>query len=151
MRGEILGYDANNDTGVIVSEGKRYKFGKENWRENTLPVKGAKVDFINQGERAEDIYLINGYAAGDSSLTILALISLGITFLFGFAGTLISRMAISKHSFSQALPATAVHLVITVLAVIPVIGWIIYVIGTAYFMVKNYRYVINPEGENPYA
>ena len=150
MQGEILGYDAQNDTGVIVHEGKRYGFSKQNWRENTLPLKGAKVDFVAKGEVAEDIYLLQGYSAGESSLTILALISLAITFFFGFAGTLISRMAISKHSFSRALPATAVHLVITVLAAVPLLGWIIYVIGTAYFMVKNYRYVMQPQGDNPY-
>ena len=57
MKGQILGFDGN--IGFITGEdNKRYSFTKEEWKENTPPEKGQKVDFNAEGENAKDIYLI---------------------------------------------------------------------------------------------
>ena len=147
MKGKVLGYSSNDNEGVIVVDEKRYKFEKEDWKESQVPQKGMEVDFINEAENAKEIYLL---VSQDKDTTLLGIISLAITFFLGFIGTLISRMVISKHSFSQALMPTLGHLAITLLALIPVLGWIFYVVGTIYFMVKNYQLVLNPQGINKY-
>lgn len=147
MQGTILGFNTQENEGVIITDDQRYLFSKEDWKEKTLPQKGQKVDFVAQDMQAKDIYLITQTA---TDITILSLISLAITFLLGFLGTLISRMVISKHDFSQAMMPTLAHLIITVLAFIPILGWIIYLVGTIYFMIKNYQFVLNPQGLNKY-
>lgn len=147
MQGIVLGYSVNDETGVIIAEEKRYTFSKDDWKENRLPQKGMEIDFVAMGSDAKDIYIV---AKDIDSTTMLGLISLAITFLLGFIGTLISRMVISKHDFSDAMPATFGHLIITILAFIPLLGWVIYVVGTIYFMVKNYQLVLNPQGVNRY-
>jgi hypothetical protein len=150
MQGEVLGYDVDNDKGVIIVNETRYAFDKAGWREQTMPQKGMRVDFVAQNGRAEDIYIVSdrGY---ENSVTILGVLSLAITFFLGFVGTLISRLAISKQSLSEAAMPVFIHFVITVFAVIPVIGWLVYVIGTIYYMVQNYKLVVEPQEQNKYA
>ena len=97
-----------------------------------------KVDFaINEQEEAIDIYTIKDKAAENTSI-LLGLAAVVITFLFGFIGTLISRLALARQSFGSSLVPTAIHFLITLLVFIPIIGWIGYFIGTIYFMYKNY-------------
>ncbi len=150
MQGEVLGYDVENDTGVIIVNETRYGFDKAGWREQTMPQKGMRVDFVAQNKRAEDIYIVSdrGY---ENSVTILGVLSLAITFFLGFIGTLISRLAISKQSFSEAAMPVFIHFVITVFAAVPVIGWLVYIIGTIYYMVQNYKLVVDPQEQNRYA
>jgi uncharacterized membrane protein len=147
MQGIVLGFDTNEKQGVIIANDERYKFCQNDWKEQKPPQKGLRVDFVAEENGAKEIYLV---ASEPADTTILALISLAITFLLGFIGTLISRIVISKHDFSQALMPTLAHFIITILAFIPILGWIIYVVGTVYFMVKNYQYVLNPQGVNKY-
>lgn len=139
MTGTILGYDNSNNTGTISGEnGQRYPFKKENWKESIDPKKELKVDFaVSEDNEAIDIYSIRDKAAENTN-TLMGLVAVAITFFFGFIGTLISRIALGKQSFGEALVPTVIHFVITLLLFIPFVGWIIYLIGTGYYMYQNY-------------
>jgi len=150
MQGIVLGFNEKLNEGVIVADEKRYKFETNDWKESFSPKKGAKVDFIVEGEKAKEIYLIDT-SKEENSLMILGVISLFITFFFGFIGTAISRMAISKQSFSDAIGAIAIHAVITILGLlVPAFGVLIYLVGTIYYMVQNYKLIIKPAPFNKY-
>jgi len=141
MEGKVLGFDSNVNEGAINGkEGTRYAFSKNEWRGSVEPVMDMLVDFEVEGDKAVRIYPIKNHDAEENRL-IIGIISLAITFFLGFIGTLISRMAISKHTFSKAALPTFIHLLITLIGLIPVVGWIFYVIGTVYFMVKNYKLI----------
>jgi uncharacterized membrane protein YhaH (DUF805 family) len=59
MRGNVIGYDADTNTGAISGhDGRRYDFATQDWRDNGLPRHGDVVDFTPEGERAAQIYLI---------------------------------------------------------------------------------------------
>jgi hypothetical protein len=144
MTGKVLGFDVKSNKGVISSDdGKRYSFTKNDWKESSLPQKEMRVDFdISDGDIATDIYIIR-----DSELerneTYMGLLSIAITFFFGFIGTFVSRLVLSKQPFAKTLMPTLIHFIFTILVVVPLVGWIIYLIGTAYYMVKNYQLVVN--------
>jgi uncharacterized membrane protein (DUF106 family) len=150
MIGKILGYDKNNNTGIISADnGTRYKFSKEDWKENNLPQKEMKVDFEPTDENnAKDIYVVQDQLAENTN-TLLGLIAIGITFFFGFIGTFISRLFIAKEPLGNVIIPTIIHFIITVLVIIPILGWLIYFIGTCYYMYKNYMLVTQPE-YNPF-
>jgi len=59
MTGKVLGYDKENDEGTIsANDGIRYKFKKENFKDEVSPIKDMKVDFeITDGKKAIDIYI----------------------------------------------------------------------------------------------
>jgi hypothetical protein len=150
MTGRVLGYDTTNNTGVIsVDNGTRYKFTKEDWKETTQPKKEILVDFESgDNNTAKDIYIVADTLVENTN-TILGLIAVGITFFFGFIGTFISRLFIAKEPLGNTIFPTIIHFIITVSVVIPLIGWLIYFIGTCYYMYKNYMLVTEPE-YNPY-
>lgn len=150
MTGKILGFDTSDNSGIISSQsGTRYKFTKEDWKETTLPKKEMSVDFEGtEDNRAKDIYIITDQLA-ENTTTLLGLIAVGITFFFGFIGTFISRLFIAKEPLGHTILPTVIHFIITICVVIPLVGWLIYFIGTCYYMYKNYMLVINPE-YNPY-
>ena len=104
------------------------------------------VDFEILEEKAINIFPIKDQDAEDNKI-ILGIVSLLLTFFLGFIGTLISRLAISKHSFTKSALPIFIHFIITLLALIPVAGWIFYIIGTIYFMARNYQYVQNPKAK----
>lgn len=139
MTGRILGYDSSNNTGTISGDDStRYKFSNEDWRDDTPPQKEMKVDFETGDENcAKDIYLIRDKEAENSS-TLLGLVAVGITFFFGFIGTFVSRLFIAKEPIGSALIATAIHFLITLLVFIPILGWLLFMIGSGYFMYKNF-------------
>jgi len=139
MTGKILGYDTPNNTGTISSDdGKRYKFSKDDWKENVAPQKEAKVDFdIAEDGTAKEIYQINDKMAENND-ALTGLLAIGITFFFGFIGTFVSRLVLAKQPVGKTIVPTLIHFVITLLGLIPVLGWIIYLIGTGYYMYKNY-------------
>ena len=145
MTGIVLGYDSNDNTGTISAEnGKRYKFSKEAWKENNEPKKEMKVDFeITDEDIAKDIYMLTDTVAENTS-TLLGLVAVGLTFFLGFIGTFISRLFIAKEPVGNVLVPTAIHFVITILAIVPLLGWLIYLIGTAYYMYKNFMLVTQP-------
>ncbi len=150
MTGKILGYNTSDNTGIISSDnGTRYKFTKEQWKEQSTPQKEMLVDFeATEENTAKDIYVVHDQLAENTN-TLLGLIAVGITFFFGFIGTFISRLFIAKESIGNVILPTIIHFVITALVIIPLFGWIIYFIGTCYYMYKNYMLVTQPEF-NPY-
>ena len=151
MTGKILGYDTNNKEGVISADnGIRYKFTNQDWKENTPIQKELYVDFeVSQENTAKDVYVVKNQLAENTN-TLLGLIAVGITFFFGFVGTFISRLFIAKEPLGNTIFPTIIHFMITISLVIPLIGWLIYFIGTCYYMYKNYMCVTKPE-YNPYA
>lgn len=61
MKGKVLGYNKENQTGVITSEeGKRYTFSRADWESPNEPVPNASVDFETEDNRAVGIYRVGG-------------------------------------------------------------------------------------------
>ena len=57
MQGKILAIEENK--GIILSDdGKRYEFDLDEWKEKVKPLKGMRVDFEIEGEKAKNIYLL---------------------------------------------------------------------------------------------
>jgi hypothetical protein len=103
-----------------------------------------KVDFETNDEgNAKDIYLVKDQVAENTS-TLLGLVAVGITFFFGFVGTFISRLFIAKQPIGSTIVPTAIHFLITILLFIPIIGWLIYLGGTFYYMYNNYQLSTQP-------
>ena len=144
MTGKILGFNTTDNTGTLSGDdGKRYKFSKGAWKENNAPQKDVKVDFdINEDGTAGDIYQIKDDIAMNNN-TMMGLLAIGITFFFGFIGTFVSRLVLSHQPIGKTVVPTLIHFVITLLGFIPILGWIIYLVGTGYYMYKNYLLVIN--------
>ena len=144
MTGKILGFDIANNTGTVSGDdGKRYKFSKDDWKESIAPQKEIKVDFdIAEGGIAKDIYQVKD-SVSENNNTLMGLLSIGITFFFGFIGTFVSRLVLSKQPVEKTLIPTLIHFIITLMVLVPVLGWIIYLAGTVYYMVKNYQLVVN--------
>jgi hypothetical protein len=102
-----------------------------------------RVDFIISDEnRAKDIYLVRDKEEYNCR-TLLGLVAVGITFFFGFIGTFVTRLFIAKEPIGSAIIATIIHLIISILIIVPLLGWLIYMIGTGYYMYKNYQLVVN--------
>ncbi len=147
MEGRVLGFDDKIKEGALKGKnGNRYKFSIDSWKNEQVPSFDMLVDFEISEENAVNIFLIKEPDADDNKI-ILGIVSLLLTFFLGFIGTLISRLAISKHSFLKSVPPIFLHFIITLLALIPVAGWLFYIFGTIYFMVKNYQYVQDPKRE----
>jgi len=143
MKGKILGYDIAASTGSISGEdGNRYAFKKEEWKETIVPSKEMMVDFeIDANSKdAKNIYSIKDTEAENNSM-LMGLFALGITFFFGFIGTFVSRLILAKQPIEKTIVPTLIHFVVTLLLLIPILGWFIYLIGTLYYMVKNYGVV----------
>ncbi|PHS42232.1 MAG: hypothetical protein COB07_00395 [Sulfurovum sp.] len=139
MTGKILGFDITNNTGTVSGDdGKRYKFSKVDWKESVAPQKETKVDFdMGEDGTAKEIYQITDKVAENND-ALMGLLAIGITFFFGFIGTFVSRLVLAKQPIEKTIVPTLIHFVITMLALIPILGWIIYLIGTGYYMYKNY-------------
>ena len=57
MKGKILDYSVQENTGVITAEdGGRYNFVGSEWKESGVPTKGALVDFDVQDKNALGVY-----------------------------------------------------------------------------------------------
>jgi hypothetical protein len=141
MKGKILGYDSRNSEGAIQgTDGNRYTFPLAEWKGEDVPKPEIPVDFVPDEGVALRIYPIRDSEAEESKF-FLGIISLLITFFLGFIGTLVSRLAIAKQPFSKVIMPVLIHAIITLFFFIPVIGWVIYVVCTIYFMVKNYQII----------
>jgi hypothetical protein len=148
MEGRVLGFDNKTNDGAIKGkDGTRYQFTIDSWKSDKDPILDMLVDFEVSEETAVNIFPVKDQDAEDNKI-ILGIVSLVLTFFLGFIGTLISRLAISKHSFSKSALSIFIHFIITLIALIPVIGWVFYAIGTIFFMAKNYQYVQNPKKES---
>ena len=67
MRGNILNYSEENDTGIITGPGdSRYKFSKVDWREGCPVISRVNVDFVAEGDRATEIYCTDTDALKDA-------------------------------------------------------------------------------------
>lgn len=148
MEGRVLGFDKKTNEGALKGKnGERYAFSLESWKNDQAPSFDILVDFEVSGENAVNIFPIKDQDAEDNKV-VLGIVSLLLTFFLAFIGTLISRLALSKHSFSKSAVPTFLHLLITLLGLIPVVGWVVYIVGTIYFMVKNYQLVQDPKKNN---
>jgi uncharacterized membrane protein YhaH (DUF805 family) len=59
MRGEIIKADGTDGPGVILGDdGKRYRFSQVQVRSGVIGAMGSKVDFVDLGEEARDIYIL---------------------------------------------------------------------------------------------
>jgi uncharacterized membrane protein len=91
MKGNILGFDADTNTGAISGhDGQRYEFVTQEWRGPAPPLRGETVDFVASGSRAAQIYPLgqrfNPVEADTANVIyILYLVSLlvGITSIVG--------------------------------------------------------------------
>ena len=143
MTGKVLGYDNQTNEGTIsATDGKRYKFTKENWKDSNSPSSNMEVDFeISEDNIAKDIYVTKNIT--EENNTMIGLVAVGLTFFFGFIGTFVSRLFLAKRSVGETLLPTGIHFVLTLLFLIPVLGWIIYLAGTGYYMYKNYKLIVD--------
>lgn len=147
MRGKILGYDVKvNEGSISGDDGTRYVFKKEDWKETVVPSKEMLVDFEvdSNSNNAKNIYYIKDTVAENNNM-IMGLFALGITFFFGFIGTFVSRLILAKQPIEKVLVPTIIHFIITLLILIPILGWFIYLLGTLYYMIKNYGIATNQD------
>ena len=59
MKGNVIGFDPDSNTGAISGhDGQRYDFTTSDWHNHARPRHGDVVDFVADGPRAAQIYLI---------------------------------------------------------------------------------------------
>ena len=99
MRGTIIGFDPDTNTGAISGEdGGRYDFVRLEWHGTAQPSRGAVVDFVADGQQARQIFAVNAGgnpAAGDTAKLIyilyLASLVVGITAIVGVIMAYVNR------------------------------------------------------------
>jgi hypothetical protein len=144
MTGKILGFDSSSNEGTISADnGTRYKFTKEYWKDASQPEANMIVDFeASDDNMAKDIYLT---VKTNNENTTMGLVAVGLTLLFGFIGTFISRAFLAKQSFGSSILPSVLHLFAGIILIIPLLGWLIYFGITGYFMYKNYKLIVEPK------
>ena len=86
MKGNVLGFDPDANSGAISGhDGQRYDFVRLEWRGSAMPVRGAVVDFVVDGNRAIQIYpLVAQFdpqkASTANTVYILYLVGLAVPF-----------------------------------------------------------------------
>jgi uncharacterized membrane protein YhaH (DUF805 family) len=104
MRGNVIGFDADTDTGSISGhDGKRYEFATVDWHERRTPARGSLVDFAPDGQRATQIYLLEPEYVRPT---------LG-QFLFSLRG----RISRSQFWLKWVLPVLAITVVLAIIIV----------------------------------
>ena len=99
MRGRVLGFDPDTNTGAISGDdGRRYDFARIEWHGRTNPTHGIAIDFVPDGQRATRIYpVVAAYDPADAStaniIYILYLLSLvlGVTSIVGLVMAYVNR------------------------------------------------------------
>src|SRR4051794_34155120 len=99
MRGTIIGFDPDANTGAISGEdGGRYDFVRLEWRGASQPSRGAAVDFLPDGMQARQVYAVNASgnpAEGDTAKLIyilyLASLIVGVTAIVGLIMAYVNR------------------------------------------------------------
>ncbi|HWB51149.1 MAG TPA: hypothetical protein VG651_18705 [Stellaceae bacterium] len=81
MKGEVLGFDWETNTGAISGhDGRRYDFVRLDWRGAGAPVRGLAVDFVPEGDRARQVFPLGRFdpheAATANTVYILYLVGL---------------------------------------------------------------------------
>jgi uncharacterized membrane protein YhaH (DUF805 family) len=108
MKGNVIGYDADTNTGAISGhDGRRYDFTTQDWRANGVPRHGDVVDFTAEGDRATQIYLIEPQYVWPGFWR----------FLFSPSG----RICRKQYWVWFFLPVLGIGLALDVLSLIP--GW----------------------------
>lgn len=99
MRGTIIGFDPDSNTGAITGEnGGRYDFVRLEWHGAGQPTRGATVDFVPDGMQARQVYAIGASydaSAGDMAKLVyilyLASLIVGITAIVGVIIAYVNR------------------------------------------------------------
>ncbi|HVH78347.1 MAG TPA: hypothetical protein VM782_03070, partial [Stellaceae bacterium] len=81
MKGNVLGFDPDTNTGAISGhDGQRYDFVRLEWRSPAPPVRGATVDFVADGQRAVQIYPLQQFdpQEGTTANTVYILYLVGL-------------------------------------------------------------------------
>lgn len=112
MRGNVIGYDADTNTGAISGyDGRRYDFATQDWRgaegQSSVPRHGDVIDFTPEGNRATQIYLIDPQYVRPGFWA----------FLFSPSG----RVSRKQYWVWFFLPVTVIGFVLGFLSLIP--GW----------------------------
>lgn len=104
MKGNVIGFDPDSNTGAISGyDGKRYDFAAVDWHGQNRPKHGDLVDFIPEGERAAQVYLIEPEYVEPS---------------FGqFYFSLKGRVSRSQYWLKFFLPVLGITVILNILAV----------------------------------
>ena len=105
MKGNVIGFDPDTNTGAISGhDGQRYDFATSDWHSHSRPQHGDLVDFVAEGQRAAQIYLLEPeYVAP----------SFG-QFLFSARG----RISRSQFWLKWFLPVVAIHLILGTIIIV---------------------------------
>jgi len=142
LLGKILGLSKNSDQGTIIGkDGNRYTFIKNDFHNQTIPDKDVCVEFFPNNNKATKIEICETCCKENPNV-IFAIASIFITLIFGFIGTFISRLLFAKLPIKNVLVATTLHFIISTIVIVPIIGYVIYVVGVLYFTVQNYKLVM---------
>jgi uncharacterized membrane protein YhaH (DUF805 family) len=107
MRGNVIGFDADTNTGAISGhDGKRYEFATVDWHERRTPARGDSVDFAPSGEQATQIYLVEPQYVPPTFGQ----------FLFSVRG----RISRSQFWLKWVLPVEAITLVLIIALVVAI-------------------------------
>lgn len=82
MKGKILDYNIQNNSGIILAEnGERYNFVTNEWKASKSPSINQSVDFTVNNNVAESIYILNDSSQNSKSKIVAGILAL---FLGGF-------------------------------------------------------------------
>src|SRR6185312_14713830 len=102
MRGNVIGFDRDTNTGAISGhDGNRYDFATIDWLGHTQPRHGDIVDFQPEGQRATQVYLIEPEYVQPSFLP----------FYFSAKG----RISRSQYWLKFMLPVFVISIIIAIL------------------------------------
>ena len=142
MLGKILGLSKNSDQGTIIGkDGNRYTFIKEDFSNQTIPNKDVCVEFSPNNNKATSIEVCEACCKENSNI-IFGITTIFITLIFGFIGTFISRLLFAKLPMKNVLVATVLHFIVSTVLIVPILGFIVYIIGVLYFTVRKYKLVM---------
>jgi len=142
LLGKILGLSKNSDQGTIIGkDGNRYTFLKKDFQDQTIPNKDVCVKFSPHNNKATLIVVCEACCKENSNI-IFGITSIFITLIFGFIGTFISRLLFAKLPIKNVLVATTLHFIVSTILIVPILGYIVYVIGVLYFTVQNYKLIM---------
>ncbi|MDO4251170.1 MAG: TM2 domain-containing protein [Moraxella sp.] len=100
MKGKILGYNKESQTGVISAEdGKRYQFKSADWKSPQSPIANASVDFEISGESAIEIYKVGGSNINLEGVGQKKIVAALLAFFLGSLGVHKFYLGYNKQGF----------------------------------------------------
>lgn len=153
MRGDVLGFDRDSNTGAISGhDGRRYEFVRLEWRGSGGPARGDAVDFIPDGPRATQIYPLGarldlGDTGAANLVYILYLVSLIVPFasIVGIVIAYVNRAEApewlqSHYTFQiRTFWLALLYAVIGVLTLVALIGVVILVFAVIWWIVRSVK------------